>query len=161
MSRTFQPTKCIICKKTFTPINANAAKFCSWQCKLETKFDRSGGPKACWPFIGSKLPTGYGQVSIGNGKEFEYAHRVVWMKKHGPIPPGMFVCHHCDNPSCGNPRHLFVGTHSDNMQDCIAKGRGRWAGGNKARKKMSQFMKRLHKRKKWGVHGDDGRWVSE
>ena len=156
--RTFQPTNCIICKKTFTPINAKAAKFCSWQCKLETKFDRSRGPDACWPFEGNRLPAGYGVVQI-DGLRREYSHRAAWMKANRrKIPPGMNICHHCDNPPCGNPRHLFLGTHSDNKIDSLKK--GRWALSDKGRKRKSRFMKRLRKRKKWGVRDPlTGQWA--
>lgn len=51
------------------------------------------------------------------------ASRVIWAMMRGPIPDGMHILHHCDNPPCINPRHLFMGTHADNMRDMIAKGR--------------------------------------
>jgi len=51
------------------------------------------------------------------------AHRVAWILTHGEIPPGMFLCHSCDMPRCVNPSHLFLGTQTDNMQDCVSKGR--------------------------------------
>ncbi len=53
-------------------------------------------------------------------------HRFVWTEHNGPIPKGMCVCHHCDEPACINPDHLFLGTHQDNMQDMINKKRGWW-----------------------------------
>jgi len=57
------------------------------------------------------------------GEHF-YAHRVAYEVQRGPIPVGLFVCHHCDNPPCCNGRHLFVGTTTDNMRDMWKKQRG-------------------------------------
>lgn len=51
------------------------------------------------------------------------AHRAAWIRANGPIPDGLLVCHKCDNGLCVNLDHLFLGTPSDNMQDCIRKGR--------------------------------------
>lgn len=75
----------------------------------------------CWGWLGSKDDKGYGQI-YGNGRLIR-AHRLSWSMVNGEIPKGMYVCHHCDNPSCANPAHLFLGTCLDNVRDKIAKGR--------------------------------------
>jgi len=79
------------------------------------------GPNGCRNWIGTILRSGYGQMKVGKTKKV--AHRVAWETANGPIPPGMCICHHCDNPRCINVSHLFIGTHADNMADMAAKGR--------------------------------------
>ena len=75
----------------------------------------------CWLWVGGKSGRGYG-VFWMNG-QLRPASRVAYILTYGPVPDDMQICHRCDNPPCCNPRHLFIGTQSDNMRDMVAKGR--------------------------------------
>lgn len=75
----------------------------------------------CWEWTASCSPDGYGQVRI-SGKT-ELTHRVAWTIANGSIPDNFQVLHHCDNPPCVNPSHLFLGTNQDNVDDKMEKGR--------------------------------------
>ena len=82
--------------------------------------------EGCWEYGGKIRTDGYGSVYIHNGTRAgttALAHRVVYEGMVGPIPEGMFLCHHCDNPKCVRPDHIFVGTDADNKADMYAKGR--------------------------------------
>ena len=87
--------------------------------------DRSAGPDACWPWTRSKLKFGHGQIGgqSGDVRWMYPSHRVAYALHHGLVPEGQCVLHHCDNPPCCNPKHLFLGTRVDNMADMNAKGR--------------------------------------
>lgn len=84
------------------------------------KIQKSG---SCWNWTGAKNQDGYGKVESVLFKNLHSAHRIAWVLSCGEIPKGMQVLHRCDNPSCINPEHLFLGTHTDNVRDCAAKGR--------------------------------------
>jgi hypothetical protein len=76
---------------------------------------------ACWDWVGSRDKSDYGRFRI-NGKQTG-THRVAYMMEIGDIPWGYCVCHKCDNPSCVNPKHLWVGTDQDNTNDKVSKNR--------------------------------------
>lgn len=75
----------------------------------------------CWLWQGATTGAGYGGFNIKG--DLIGAHRVAYELTFGPIPDGLLVCHTCDVRHCVNPAHLFLGTHTDNMQDCKTKGR--------------------------------------
>ena len=78
----------------------------------------------CWEWLGGKDTCGYGKFRTRkNPKRDSMAHRYSWELTFGKIPNGYYVCHHCDNPSCVRPGHLFLGSQKDNMQDMINKNR--------------------------------------
>lgn len=78
----------------------------------------------CWLWTAGRNKGGYGQ--IGKGGRIAgpiLAHVASWILHYGQIPGGLFVLHHCDNPPCVRPDHLWLGTIKDNVDDSIAKGR--------------------------------------
>jgi hypothetical protein len=75
----------------------------------------------CWEWSGAKWGKGYGCFRI---KKLIYnAHRLAFFIQNKKDPLELQVCHKCDNPSCCNPNHLFLGTNKDNYEDCLKKGR--------------------------------------
>ena len=77
----------------------------------------------CWEWQSHKFRDGYGKVYY-SGKT-DRAHRVSYRLHKGEIPDGMWVLHNCDNPTCINPEHLHFGTPTENVRECLSRGRYR------------------------------------
>lgn len=76
----------------------------------------------CLEWTGALNDAGYGRLI--DGRRNVRAHRANWELHNGPIPDGLLVLHRCDNPKCVDPKHLFLGTNTDNIRDMVCKGRG-------------------------------------
>lgn len=83
--------------------------------------DRAG-PDDCWLWRGSRKGNGYGRFKVVS-YQMAHANRVAWVIANGRDPGELLVRHSCDNPPCCNPAHLLLGTHADNMQDKVDRGR--------------------------------------
>jgi hypothetical protein len=91
-----------------------------WSLEAKLAYYTATGP-GCHEWLGTLNTSGYGHLDFGGRKQL--AHRIVWALERGPIPSGMNVLHHCDNPRCVKPEHLFVGTQGDNVADMMRKDR--------------------------------------
>ena len=136
---------CEICKASFAVHKSriNTAKTCSRKCKFEyqkikpmpeiewleiakarlfrrLKINQKTG---CWEWQGFKGRYGHGQIRVK--KIAILTHRLSWKIHKGAILDDLLICHHCDNPPCVNPEHLFSGTVDDNKKDMDNKGRGK------------------------------------
>jgi hypothetical protein len=107
----------------------------------------------CWVWQETKGRGGYGKLTI-NSRRYQ-AHRIAYLEFIGPIPAGLLVMHRCDNPACICPDHLKLGTHQDNTDDMVRKGRQRSPLGEQHGNAKLTVVDVLHIRAESanGIHG--------
>lgn len=128
-------------------MNANDILLRHDLARLEQRFnatrDVSGGPEACWPWVGSQHSglMRYGVFRAYAPFAYWVTHRMAWvLATRSPIEGGLFVLHRCDNPACCNPKHLFLGTHAENQTDKRVKGRQSRGEANHSRFTEAQVL---------------------
>lgn len=149
-------SNCEVCNAVFIWYRGNNRsfpRFCSHKCRLKvgTGF-RPGGQvrisemtteqklerlkksfekhvirkEGCWDWKGPITKNGYPVMSCRPEIGTDRGHRASWLIYKGEISEGLHVCHHCDNRKCTNPDHLWLGTHKQNNDDKMKKGRHVW-----------------------------------
>ena len=108
----------------------------------------------CWEYQGCIERKGYGTAKIQlDGVAGNYrVHRLAYFHRHKVDPKHLLVCHHCDNPSCINPDHLYIGTDADNKRDVVERGRQKGSSNNFSRlteENVIDIKKRIAKKEKY------------
>ena len=125
---------CEVCKTTFLVPPSflirrgkpGGGRFCSAKCRANSKptvfWSKVNKTDSCWLWTGRTDKWGYGML------RHTRVHRYSYELAYGEFESHLFVLHHCDNPRCVRPDHLFLGTQLDNMRDMLSKNRQRYTG---------------------------------
>lgn len=147
-SRKRTETRCEWCAKPFEWVPSRGQqRFCRRTCydahraatmpeRFWARVNKSG---ECWLWTGYRNKAGYGVTGVTPRSRL--AHRVAFELSRGTLPPRQSVCHHCDNPACVRPDHLFLGDHVANTTDKVSKGR-QARGTSFRRAKLTETMVR-------------------
>lgn len=125
---------CPRCRRSFEVYHSGRGRrFCSRFYKAGGTFEERFWAKVrktrtCWLWMGYRNRKGYGVIGGPNGKHI-LARRASYEIHFRAIPTGKYICHHCDNPPCVRPDHLWPGTNSENILDASRKGRHQPAHG--------------------------------
>lgn len=136
-------------RKTNPAVNLGVRKTKSPEERFWTKVRKT---ESCWLWTAAKDQKGYGKLQVGTMKRPRYvvASRLSWEIHEGPIPPGIFVLHRCDEPSCVRPDHLFLGRAADNAADKVRKGR-QTKGSRNPSAKLTEAQVAEIKAMDWGI----------
>lgn len=152
---------CKRCGKKLTPKQVKSGNlFCGYECSNRQMADNRRLPESkrffehvdktddCWIWTSAIDKDGYGVFADGNRK-YNKAHRFSYKLAYGVIPKGKIICHHCDNPSCVNPEHLYAGTYKDNTRDMFKRGRNPKQDGENNHNSVLSWNKVRKIRKMW------------
>lgn len=148
--------KCVICGKARSPRKGRV--YCSRQCFAATravkaaarfwsKVDKTPGRGPwgdCWVWMACRNKLGYGMIGVMGGRNM-LAHRLSYMISKDGIIDGDVVRHRCDNPPCVNPSHLMPGTHADNSDDRVSRGRQNKGTAVRTAKLTPALVRRIRK----------------
>jgi len=114
-----------------------------WTEQFWSKVAKKSANRVCWEWIGARYNRGYGffkgRVKYNDRLITVDAHRYSYLLHYNEIPDGMLVCHHCDNPGCVNPKHLYLGDVRKNTQDACDRGLiGHAKGSRHGRSKLTE-----------------------
>lgn len=120
-------------------VNRSLPQHASLAGRIAHYMAKEPNERGCYLWLAGKDRDGYGVVRW-EGKQYR-VHRALWIQRHGPIPPGLLVCHECDDRSCGTDDHHFLGTNKVNMADRNAKLRHAFGERNAAAKVTDETVR--------------------